>query len=539
VLILGASLFFNLYHLDWGLPNGNNSWAADALGPVTVLGVVKRSFSEWNSGWYYFKYPPGWPFLLAASFSPYLLYLRLTGGWSHPTTEYPYGFEDPQQALMILALSGRLLSAAFGVGTVAVTYLLAREIAGRTAARLSAALAAMLYPLIYYAHTTNLDGSYLFWLVLALYASVVARRTDRLWPWLLLGGSAAMALSTKEQGFGFLLPLPFLAVGARARAHHTLRVVWGRPALAMAGAAIVVFALANNVLYNPLGFAGRVAFLLGRPLEPLAARLAPVEFSWWKGWTKEADYFSQLWDWFESGLGAPLAVLALIAPAIVWRVPRIALVLIPALSHYYFSLRVLEETGLRYMLPLMVVGVVLVGVFLAQLWEVSPRPARPAVALVVVTLLGLSCVRTVELLWLMRTDSRYQAEAWLQEHVAPGSRVEVYQKAVYLPRFGDRVTVASIPFAERSLAALQQRQPDYVVLSSASRRSITHLWNPDWRTTRDLLAPVPQAEAMVKGIQDGSAGYHVVARFAQTPRWIRVRITSLGPAITVYARDNA
>jgi hypothetical protein len=139
----------------------------------------------------------------------------------------------------------------------------------------------------------------------------------------------------------------------------------------------------------------------------------------------------------------------------------------------------------------------------------------------------------------MRTDSRYQAEAWLQEHVAPGSRAEVYQKAVYLPRFADGVTVASIPFAERSLAGLQQRQPDYIVLSSASRRSMTHLWNPDWRTTRDLLAPVPQAAAMVTAIEDGSAGYRVVARFAQTPRWLRLRITSLCPAITVYARNAA
>jgi 4-amino-4-deoxy-L-arabinose transferase-like glycosyltransferase len=538
VLIVFLSLLLNFYQLQWGV-HGNDSWAADELRPLTVLSVVKREFSQWNSGYFYFKYPPGWPFLLAASFSPYLVFLRLTGGWSHPTTQYPYGFADPQHALTVLALSGRTLSALIGGGTVAVAYALGREVAGRTAGRLSAVLAATMYPVIYYAHTTNVDGSFMFWLVLALYASTVARRSDRLLPWMVLGASAAMAVSTKEQGYGLLLPLPFIALGPRVWRQRSLRVLWSRPALAMAGATLVAFVLANNILYNPLGFAGRVAFLAGHPLQPIAVRLASVEFSWWKGLTKELYYFHQLWDWFESGLGAPLAWLALVAPFVVWRVPRAALILIPAFSHYYFSLRVLDETGFRYMLPLMLLGVIMAGILLAELWDAVPRAAHWAATLVIVTLLGICTVRAVELLWLIRTDPRYAAEAWLQEHATAGTRVEVYQKPVYLPRFADGVIVSSIPIAQRSVAGLQQRRPDFLVMSSASRKSVSHYWTLDWRTTRDLLQPIPDAAALLKAIEDGSSGYQPVAQFGQRSRTIRLRITSLCPTITVYAPNPA
>src|SRR4030095_4000500 len=89
-----------------------------------------------------------------------------------------------------------------------------------------------------------------------------------------------------------------------------------------------------------------------------------------------------------------------------------------AFSHYYFSLRVLDETGFRYMLPLMLLGVIMAGILLAELWDAVPRAAHWAATLVIVTLLGICTVRAVELLWLIRTDPRYAAEAWLQEDAA-------------------------------------------------------------------------------------------------------------------------
>jgi hypothetical protein len=57
--ILAVASILYAWHLGWGLPNGNSSWAADSYGPITVLGLVQRSFQRWNSGFFYFKYPLG------------------------------------------------------------------------------------------------------------------------------------------------------------------------------------------------------------------------------------------------------------------------------------------------------------------------------------------------------------------------------------------------------------------------------------------------------------------------------------------------
>lgn len=535
---LALALVLDVTELWWGLPNGNHSWAADALGPITVLGIVRHSFEQWNSGWYFFKYPLGYPFCLAAVFSPYLVYLRWTGQWEHPVAHAPYGFADPEHSLFVLAMLGRCLSVVFALGTVIVAYLTARRLFGVVAARLAAFFVATAYPIIYYAHTTNLDIGYLFWLVLALYAAIVAAQGGRTFSWALLGVAAAMAVSFKEQGFAFLLPLPLLAIGARWRATRSVRVLWSRGALAMAGAALLTEALANNVFFNPLGFVARIAFLLGHPLEPTSARLAPVEFALWKG-GKEWIYLKQLWDGLESSLGAPLVLLAMGGAVLLVRRGRAALwLLVPAISQYYLSLRGLDLIRLRYVLPLAFVVAILAAALLADAYQASEsRPWRAAVRMAAAIFCAFALARAVEMDWLFLTDSRYRAEAWIAANVAPQATAEYYQKPTYLPRWRNRPGRAvEIPMDERSIEAFARRNPDVVLLSSASRKSISHVWNPDWRETRKLLTPVPAAERFLAALEAGELGYRPVVRFRQSTRLLRLEITSLAPEITIYAR---
>jgi Dolichyl-phosphate-mannose-protein mannosyltransferase len=536
--ILALSLVLNAFHLGWGLPNGNASWAADSYGPITVLGLVLRSFHRWNSGFFYFKYPLGYPFLLAATFAPYLAFAYLTGTWKHPATTYPYGFADPERSLYVLMLCGRLLSVAFGVGVARVAYAIGDRLFDRSAARWSALLTATAYPIVYYSHTTNLDIGYAFWLLLALACAVFASADDRPLPWAWLGIAAAMALSTKEQGFAFLLPLPFLCLGARIRRHGVVGGVFSRPVAVMVLATLVSLVLANNILFNPLGFVARIAYLLGHPLRPVTARLAPVEFALWKG-AKEWTYVRQLWDAIDSALGTALACVSAAAVAAMLLRPRAALwLLLPAVSYYYLSLRAMELITLRYTLPLIVCAAIAAGGLISLLRN-ARLPALQIGATVLGVLLGILAVgRAAELDWLLWTDSRYQAEAWMQFHLPSGARGEVYQKSVYVPRFHDDFAVEEISIQDRSIEALRRRAPQFIVISSASHKSISHIWNPDWRTTRQLLTPVPQAVQMVHALESGSLGYSVAARFRQTPRLLRLRITSIAPEITIYERER-
>ena len=113
VLVFVYALFVYTRALGWGLPAGDETWAADALKPSAPLAVSYHSFAGhgWNSGWFWFKYPPFHAYLLSALSAPYLLWLWLTGGISGFSADYPFGMKDPVASLTVLALIGRAASA--------------------------------------------------------------------------------------------------------------------------------------------------------------------------------------------------------------------------------------------------------------------------------------------------------------------------------------------------------------------------------------------------------------------------------------------
>ncbi len=538
--ILIACAALGAYQIDWGLPAGEHSWAVDGLEPVTVLGILHRSFSHWNSGWFYFKYPLAYPLLLGLLYAPYLVWLKVAGAWAHPATSYPYGFAHPEKALYVLALLGRSLSLLFTLGTVAAAYGIGRRLFGRRAARLAAFLVGTCYAVVYYAHTMNVDASYLFWQMLALYCGVCASQTERPLPWAGMGMAAAMAVSTKEQAFGFLLPLPFIALFLRGREEAGWSVLWSRGTVAMAVAAVGTALLANNALFNPLGLVARLAFLLGHPLARVDAPLKPVEFAWFKG-ALEATYLRQLWQGLRSALSTPIAWLGIAGAVTVWRRPRAALwLLVPIVSYYYLSLRGQQLITMRYALPLTLLVAVLAAGLLAQLLAIATTAtSRAAVVALCTAICALGLARGVELDVLLHNDSRYHAEAWMRVHLAASRRGEVYQKPTYLPRFAPPLTVREIPLEERSVAAVKRRRPDFIVVSSESHKSISHRWSADWRTTHDLLEPVPEAVELVEALRDGRIGYRPMAVFTQRSWLLQPKITGLAPRITIYGRDSA
>ena len=535
--ILALSAALDLWHLWWGLPNGNHSWAADAIGPVTALGVARKTFGSWNSGWFYFKYPPGWPFIMVVASLPYLALLYLTGGWRHPTAEYPYGFADPERALYVLAMIGRLVSVAFGVGLTALAYGIGARLFDRATARWSAFLTATSYPLVFYAHTTNLDISYCFWLILALYAAIRAGESGR-WPAAaMLGVAAAMALATKEQGFAWLLPLPLLVWFLRVRVEGW-RALVGPVTWAMLGGGLITLLVANNALINPMGFIGRVAYLLGHPIGNVQARLAPVEFALWKG-AKEWVYVDHLRNGMDSSLGLPLLLFAACGALLVWRRPLAAVwLLTPVVLQYYLSLRGLELITVRYLLPITVVGGILIAVTLAWLQASARAPLARVAAMVIVSAVALlSLARAAEIDALLVNDARYGAEAWMATHLPKGATVEVYQKPAFVPRFRDGLNGRFVPMEERTLAGIAERHPDAIVTSSASHKSISHVWTADWRETRSMLTPHPDAIAFLGALENGTLPYRLAAVFSQEPRTLHNRITSVAPEIRVYVRE--
>jgi len=540
-LILAISLVLSGYHLQWGLPNGNFSWAADALGPLSVLSIARRSLSKLNSGWFWYKYPFGYPMLLLAAYAPYLGWLVVTGQLRNPTTVYPYGFADAETAMFVLAMLGRVVNVILVVATVAVTYGIGHRLGGRNVARLAAWLVGTSYPMIFYAHTTNQDAAYVFWLALAMWAVIVAgEEMSRRWPFVVLGVAAAMAMATKEQGFGLLLVLPLLLAWQMYRAvpsevsgaRRWVAALWNGGSLALVVATLVTTLIANNALINPQGVINRILDLTGHPVPGISSRLTPIKFSLFKGIDKELWYLRQLVDVTESSFGLPIFALAVVGLIYLVVAQRRAalLLLVPALAYYVVSLRTHDLLALRYALPLLPILAVAAAFVVLAAQRRMPHVGNVAIALVAV----LSLARGVEMDILLRTDPRYAAEGWLAQNARAGAALEFYQKPVYVPRFPG-LQARQVPLDDRSIDGVATRRPEYIVLSSAGRRSITHYWNPDWRQG-SLMLERPEARDLLRALEAEELPYRRVAEFSQTPWLIRQRITSLCPRITIYER---
>jgi hypothetical protein len=556
-----AALFVNCYGIQWGLPNGNDTWAADSIRPGAPLAILYRTFftDAWNSGWFWFKYPLGHIYVLGGVYAPYIGWLALTGGLSAPTSVYPHGFADPEGAMMMLALLGRLISAAMGAGAVSLVYLILVRGFGRLAAASAALATGLCYPMVYYAHTTNVEVPYVFWMLLSLLAAV--RLTEgskgRRW-WIVLAFGAAMSLATKEIVAGVYVGLaPALAV-ALWRSGLPIKSILQRGVLAAAVFALTL-AASSNAFLNPQGFANRLGFLT-QTLDPdIALQYAPYYFPIDLGATRGLDVeFAQLALTAQrvlESVGLPVVLLAAVGFGLAVRqAPAVALLFAAsAIGFYLFGVRAMLSLSLRYVLPLAVFASMLAGITLGYLSRAGHRAAvrRPvAVAFVMfIMLYGWDVNR------MLTGDGRYLAENWIASNVTVDETIEVYQRPTYLPRFPEWATVQRVDFEQRNIDNFRLRRPDYVVVSSAGLSGVTVEYKEDWSSDEVTPEAYEPSQISISGevmnyqrrdnvefldrLTSGSLGYTEAASFGVDP-WIdRPLIQSLNPEIKIYRKDTA
>ena len=555
--VFALAFFLYTRALGWGLPAGDETWAADAIRPSAPLAVVWHNLAGhgWNSGWFWFKYPPLHAFLLSALYAPYLLWLWVSGGIAHFSSEYPFGMSDPIASLSMLARIGRLASASMGAGCVLLVYACVVRSFDRAAAVGAAFVVALAYPMVFYSQTTNVEVPYLFWLLLALLGAVrIVEGDDRTRWWVALGVGAACSVSTKELGAGAVVGLPLVLVGAAVAAGRPASS-WIRggfvAALSFAGAMVV----ANNVLFNPLGFAQRIGFLTQTLPRDIALQYAPyyfpIDLGGSRGAAVELAQLSLASARLTTSLGWTTLLLALGGWLLALRKrPAWALVMVAAVAGFYMiSVRAMLSLSLRYLLPMTVLFAAVAGIALAELVrEGRLRPLRLAVgglAVLSIFAYGWDVVR------MMNGDGRYAAEQWLAAQPLSSS-VEIFQNRTYLPRFPQGMKVMDVPFEARSTPEFQVRQPDLVVLSTSGLSGITVRYKQDWQDGADSEEGYSPAQTSIRGdtmnysrdanaaflesLTAGELGYDEAARFVVDP-WIeRPLIQSLNPEIVVYRR---
>jgi len=549
IIILLVSLSINTIGIGWGIPNKNDEWPVDSFNPVAAMAVTKRAFLDepWNSGWFNRKYPLGHPIVLSTVQIPYLAWLRLTGEFHRPTSDYPYGFRDPERALTVLPLLARVVSVLMGVAVVGLAYVIAARLFGTSAGLVAAVLVTGTYPMVYYAHMANADMPLLFWLALTVVAALVWADRSSSGAAALCGIAAGMALFTKEQSIGMLVAVPLVWL-LRSRSKRVLEWHTAMKQIALAGMGFMaVTVLVGNLWRNPAGFLNRWRFLLGvlpeeisEVYEPLVLR-NPALFSL----GAEIDNLLAWADIVTHALTVPVTIVCLAGVVwTLWRHPRQAAIpLLLGVSYYLISLRTLGAVSAHYTMPLLfsliILGGAIGGALLDRIQRLPNLRLRRLAMSGAVAAMGFALLPAIEIDHLLINDPRYAAEAWLRAHVLPGGRVEIYQPAKRLPRFSPDLQISTVPLDKRTVELFLERGPEVVVLSSGGDAGLTGRRNPDWQLGDPLLIHLEPTKKFFELLHGEKLGYHRVAHFHTAPLWIAPRIGSLNPEITIFARPKA
>ena len=368
-----------LLGIHWGLPNVE-SWNGDDISPGKPLRVVH----DWLRGWHKYPYLHWW--LNAFLYAPYLALLGLMGQVDlgcFPRIA-PSCFASPTRDLTLFMLASRLLSVAMGLGVVVGTERLARALHGdRGAALAAAAICGGSATLAALSHTANLDVPVTFWFTWSMLAAVRAWRSGALRDHVAFGVLAGCAISTKDAIAGAYV-LPGLALlgahVARVARESGVRgprllgaALRDRRFLSLALLPLAIFAVVQNVLGNPSGLVDHLRFWVdgSAVLDRYRAKGAgPGHLAW------------RTWLGLEAGLGAPMALLALVALLVAPLQRRsLGVLWLPVASYGVLSIAP-NFVEPRLLLPLLPILAVAGGMLAADAFGVvgrcEPPPRSPS-----------------------------------------------------------------------------------------------------------------------------------------------------------------
>jgi hypothetical protein len=403
--VLLAGLGLRLWGVRQGLPYPYNTDEAQHFVPHAVEMFQKSTLNP-----HYFANPPAFTYLLHFLF-------RL---WYGSADGAVRALELHPEGVYTLA---RVAVALLGTGSLWLLYATGARLFGRAVGLLAAAIEAVAFLPVFYAHLALNDVPTLFPLTLSLLGSAGVLRKGRRRDYLLAGVGLGLACASKYTAGIVLLPLlaaaaaRYLNVEADARAY----VVGRRAAigLLLAGlAALLTFLVANP--YAVLDYQDFHSELVHQ--STLSA-----EAQGKLGAPKEGGLLYYLWT-LTWGLGWVPALTALGGMLAVWRKERwLGLMLVPAPLLFLLLMGLEGRYFGRWLLPIFPILCLLAAFFalwVAEALGTSLRLRLGVAALLVVALLAQGIVYSVHSgLVLSRPDTRNLTRAWLVAHVPKGTPI--------------------------------------------------------------------------------------------------------------------
>ena len=511
-LVLLVSLALRLWGSDFGLP------AYTRYHPDEHALVERAAQILWTGDWnlHRFNYPPFYAYLNTIADSLYFLYGVTQNLWEYlPTFVVPNYYQV-----------GRWLTACFGTLTILVIYLVGRQLWNRRTGLLAALLLGGNYLHIIHSHYATFDIMVGFLAALTLLFSELIRTRQQARWYFLAGLCAGLAGATKYNG-AVVLVLPLLA--------HLLATPWGEWGWlnSRLGATIGGFLL---------GFFGGNPFALGN-LPDFLTGLATVLHHY--GTAQPGFEGLGNWRWYPAVFLTSADALWVIAGTLgllglAWKEWRKALLLLSFPLIYYLLVSRFVVRFERNMVPLLPFLALGGGWLVGRMQEAGRRmqeagsrrkeargklltfffwPLTPCFLLLALCLLLLALPLTAGISFdriLSRTDHREIAGRWVEENVAPGSKIAIEHYAI--PFDYDRYQVEDVlRISNHDLDWYRQQGFDLLIVSDG-------VW--------PLLRRQPEAYGeMLSRYDDLIRGCRLLAEFVPEPPAL---VVAGYPTVAVY-----
>ena len=440
--ILGIAAAARLWFLSAGVPH--------AVG-IDEPQIVDRALrilhtGSWNT--HRFDYPTLVIYLQACVQIVRFLWGALNGEWASLDAF----------AIPAVYAAGRFTTAAIGVGTVWLTWRLARDLSSRAVALLAAAQLAVRSLHVRESHYVLTDVPVTALTTLALWLTVRAARLRTLPAYAWAGAACGLAAAAKYNGGLVLVALATVWV-----INERTAVGRGRKAaLALAAAAAAFLLAAPYTVLDMPAFLDGFAAQFSRFAAPRGGDVA------WRIYVKHLTPQWSPWWMPAAVLGAALAL---------WRshTRRAYLPMIVFAASFFFVLSTHWPMFGRYALPLLPPLCVLTALAVVEAVKVVQgrvaalrRPAASRALWVTVVLVALVAPTIETVQWLdglKRVDTRTMAADWLKDNLPRGTRVAVENSGpTYLEAAGFHVVTNQLMIGQP--VGWYRQRADLLVISS-------------------------------------------------------------------------